>query len=140
MAEAGSIRCRPLGDSHLWSEAYNISTIICQDVRIGFLRSFVCYPSHPSSEAFRCCISVNDQCLPPVGRVKGVYSQLDVDSGKQSHKFNNESSNNLERPRNRFLYQVMLTSPLMVKNYLMKPLSVTLEDAGVTHTPFLSEV
>ncbi|PIN06334.1 hypothetical protein CDL12_21113 [Handroanthus impetiginosus] len=140
LAEAGYIRWRPIGDSYLWSEAYNISSIISQDVRIGFLRSFVCYPSHPSSEAFRCCISVNDQCLPPVGEVKGVYSPVDVDSGRKSHKFHGQSSNNLEIPRNRFLYQVMLTSPLVLKNYLMNSISVTLEDAGVTRTAFLSEV
>ncbi|KAL7090722.1 hypothetical protein ACP275_12G059000 [Erythranthe tilingii] len=140
LAEAGCIRCRPLGDSHLWSEAYNISSIISQDVRIGFLRSFVCYPSHPSSDAFRCCISVNDQCLPPVGRMKGLYLPVNVDRGKQSHKLHNPSSNSLEIPRNRFLYQVMLTSPLVLKNYLMKSMSVTLEDAGVSRTAFLSEI
>lgn len=140
LAESGCIRWRPLGDSYLWSEAYNISSIISQDVRIGFLRSFVCYPCHPSSEAFRCCISVNDQCLPPVGRVKRVYSTIDADSGKQSQIFHSQPSNNLEIPRNRLLYQVMLTSPLVLKNYLMKSMSVTLEDAGVTRTAFLSEV
>ncbi|KAG8383676.1 hypothetical protein BUALT_Bualt04G0038600 [Buddleja alternifolia] len=80
LAETGCIRWRPLGESYLWSEAYNMSSIISQDVRIGFLRSFVCYPSHPSSEAFRCCISVSDQCLLPVGRSNRVYSPIDADS------------------------------------------------------------
>ncbi|KAI3467952.1 hypothetical protein Pfo_024615 [Paulownia fortunei] len=75
LAEAGCIRWRPLGDSYLWSEAYNISSIISQD------------------------------SLPPVGRVKRVYSPIDVDSGKQSQNFHSQSSNNLEIPRNRFLYQ-----------------------------------
>ncbi|KAH6809791.1 hypothetical protein C2S51_027574 [Perilla frutescens var. frutescens] len=140
LAESGCIRWRPLGDSYLWSEAYNISSIISQDVKIGFLRSFVCYPSLPSSEAFRCCISVNGQCLSPVGCGKRVYSTIDVDSGKQCQDSHSQSSNNLEMPRNRLLYQVMLTSPLVLKNYLMKSMSVTLEDAGVTRTAFLSEV
>ncbi|KAK4403232.1 hypothetical protein Sango_1063900 [Sesamum angolense] len=80
LAEAGCMRWRPLGDSYLWSEAYNISSIISEDVRIGFLRNFVCYPSHPTNEAFRCCISVNGQCLPPVGKAKMVYSLVAVDS------------------------------------------------------------
>ncbi|KAK6160539.1 hypothetical protein DH2020_003920 [Rehmannia glutinosa] len=139
LAEAGCIRWRPLGDSYLWSEAYNISSIISQDVRIGFLRSFVCYPSHPSSEAFRCCITVNNQCLPSVGRAKRVYSSTDVESGKQSQNFRIQSSNNLETLRNRFLYQLMLITPLVLKNYLMKSVSVTLENAGVTHNASLSE-
>ncbi|XP_011075732.1 uncharacterized protein LOC105160162 isoform X3 [Sesamum indicum] len=140
LAEAGCMRWRPLGDSYLWSEAYNISSIISEDVRIGFLRNFVCYPSHPSNEAFRCCISVNGQCLPPVGKAKMVYSLVAVDSGKQSQNVHSQSSNNLEIPRSRFLYQVMLTSPFVLKNYLMRSISVTLEDAGVTRTAFLSEV
>ncbi|XP_057796881.1 intermembrane lipid transfer protein VPS13 isoform X2 [Salvia miltiorrhiza] len=140
LAESGCIRWRPIGDSFLWSEAYNISSIISRDVKIGFLRSFVCYPSLPSSEAFRCCISVNGQCLSPVGCRKRAYSAIGVDSGKQCRDSHIQSSENLEIPRNRLLYQVMLTSPLVLKNYLMKSMSVTLEDAGVTRTAFLSEV
>ncbi|KAL3650642.1 hypothetical protein CASFOL_007045 [Castilleja foliolosa] len=140
LAEAGCIRWRPLGDSYLWSEAYNMSSIISKDVKIGFSRSFVCYPSHPSSEAFRCCITVNNQCLPPVGRAIRVNSSIDFESAKQTTNFYVQSSSNLEIPRNRFLYQVMLTSPLVLKNYLMKSVSVTLEIAGVTRTAFLSEV
>lgn len=140
LAESGCIRWRPLGDSYLWSEAYNISSIISQDVKIGFLRSFVCYPSLPSSEAFRCCISVNGQCLSLVSCAKTVYSNVNVNSGKQRRDSHSQSSNNLEIPRNRLLYQVMLTSPLVLRNYLMKSMSVTLEDAGITRTAFLSEV
>lgn len=140
MAESGCIRWRPIGDSYLWSEAYNISSIISQDVKIGFLRSFVCYPSLPSSDAFRCCISVNGQCLSPVGCGKKVNSTTDADSGKQYQDSHSVSTNNLEMPRTRLLYQVMLRSPLVLKNYLMKSMSVTLEDAGVTRTVFLSEV
>ncbi|XP_042063835.1 uncharacterized protein LOC121807630 isoform X1 [Salvia splendens] len=140
LAESGCIRWRPVGDSYLWSEAYNISSIISRDVKIGFLRSFVCYPSLPSSEAFRCCISVNGQCLSPVGCGKRVYSVIGVDSGNQCQESHSQSSHNLETPKNRLLYQVMLTSPLVLKNYLMKLMSVTLEDAGVTRTSFLSEV
>ncbi|KAL6541687.1 hypothetical protein OROGR_011173 [Orobanche gracilis] len=140
LAEAGCIRWRPLGDSYLWSEAYNMSSIISNDVRIGFLRSFVCYPSQPSSEAFRCCITVNNQRLPPFCGAKIVHSSVDVESGKQSLNFHIQTSNNLEISRNRFLYQLMLTSPLVLKNYLMKPVSVILENAGVTRTAFLSEV
>ncbi|KAL8519790.1 hypothetical protein ACS0TY_010650 [Phlomoides rotata] len=140
LAESGCIRWRPLGDSYLWSEAYNISSIISEDVRIGFLRSFVCYPTHPNGEAFRCCISISDQCLPPVGRVKTVCSTIDVDCGKQSQNLYSQSSHNLETPRNRLLYQLMLTSPLVLKNYLMTSMTVTLEDAGATRTALISEV
>lgn len=137
LAESGCIRWRPLGDSYLWSEAYSISSIISQDVRTGFLRSFVCYPTQPNGEAFRSCISINDQCLPSVGRVK---STIDVDCGKQFQNLYSQSSQNFETPKNRLLYQMMLTSPLVLKNYLMKSITVTLEDAGATRTAFLSEV
>ncbi|KZV50783.1 hypothetical protein F511_11560, partial [Dorcoceras hygrometricum] len=133
LAEAGCIRWRPLGDMYLWSESYNISSIISQDVRVGFSRSFVCYPSHPSYEAFRCCISVHDQSLPPIGKLRRVHSPIDLDSGHQS-------LGNLERSKNRSLYQVMLTSPLVLKNYLMKSMSLTLENAGIKRNAILSEV
>lgn len=69
-----------------------------------------------------------------------MYSATDVDSGKQCQGSPSLSTNNLEMPRTRLLYQVMLTSPLVLKNYLMKLMSVTLEDAGITRTAFLSEV
>ncbi|XP_073129939.1 intermembrane lipid transfer protein VPS13 isoform X2 [Henckelia pumila] len=140
LAEAGCIRWRPLGDMYLWSESYNISSIISQDVRIGFSRSFVCYPSHPSCEAFRCCISVLDQSLPPIGKLKRVCSPVDHDHGHQPLNYQSQPMSNLERPKNRLLYQVMLTSPLVLKNYLMKSMSLTLENAGVKRNAILSEV
>ncbi|XP_073032093.1 intermembrane lipid transfer protein VPS13 isoform X2 [Primulina eburnea] len=140
LAEAGCIRWRPLGDMYLWSESYNISSIISQDVRIGFSRSFVCYPSHPSCEAFRCCISVHDQSLHPIGKLKRVCSSMDLVCGHRSLNYLSQSMINLERPKNRFLYQVMLTSPLVLKNYLMKSMSLTLENAGVKRNAILSEV
>ncbi|XP_051121162.1 uncharacterized protein LOC127244726 [Andrographis paniculata] len=135
LAEVGYIRWRPVGDSYLWSEAHRISSIISQDVRVGFMRSFICYPSHPSNDPFRCCITVNCQCLPPVGRLRSVYSQID-----QSENVNGQTSSNLEIPNNRFLYRMVLSSPIVLKNYLMKTISVTLEYAGVTRPALLSEV
>lgn len=140
LAEAGCIRWRPLGDIYLWSESYNISSIISQDTRNGYSRSFVCYPSHPSCEAFRCCISVHDQSLPPIGKLKRVSIPIDFDIGHQSLNYQSESMSNLERPKNRCLYQVMLTSPLVLKNYLAKSMSLTLENAGVKRNATLSEV
>ncbi|KAL2484980.1 Protein of unknown function (DUF1162) [Abeliophyllum distichum] len=140
LAESGRIRWRPLGDMYLWSEAYNMSSIVSNESRISFLRSFVCYPSHPSSDAFRCCISVHDQCLPSTAMLKKVLSPFDVDSGKHSFNGHNQFSNNLERPKDRFLHQVTLTSPLVLKNYLPEAMCLTLENAGVTRTAFLSEV
>ncbi|EPS68890.1 hypothetical protein M569_05874, partial [Genlisea aurea] len=139
LAEVGCIRWRPLGDSYLWSEACNISSIISRDIKIGNFRSLVCYPSHPSNEAFRCCASVNDQCLPPLGTLRSTYFPCDVEGNK--HVISHGLSSNISNiPSNRFLYQVVFTSPLVVKNYLMKPIFATFEVAGLIRTVSLSQV
>lgn len=137
LAEAGRMRWRPFGNSYLWSEAHSISNVLSQDSKMGLLRSFVCYPSHPSSEPFRCCISVQDTCLRTSSQTtmdsSFYFSELSYGScGQMSH-----DSDHLKK---RFLHQVTLSTPLVVNNYLPEPMSLTIESGGITHTAPLLEV
>ncbi|XP_058105015.1 uncharacterized protein LOC131248653 isoform X2 [Magnolia sinica] len=124
LAEAGRMRWRPLGTNYLWSEAHPLSNILLQENRLGFLRSFVCYPSHPSSDPFRCCISIQD------------ISLVSSTSGRQSAK----KSSQMQNPDKRLMHIVRLTTPLLVKSYIPKQLSLRIESGGITHSTFLSEV
>ncbi|KAK0593756.1 hypothetical protein LWI29_016263 [Acer saccharum] len=122
LAEAGRMRWRPLGKSYLWSEAHNISNILLQESKLGYLRSFVCYPSHPSSDPFRCCISVQNIMLP---------------SSVSSRKVSSCRANN---SKNRFIHLVTLSTPFVVNNYLPETVTLTIETGGITRTALLSEV
>jgi hypothetical protein len=125
LAEAGRMRWRPLGNTYLWSEAYNISNILSHENRIGFVRSFVCYPSHPTSDPFRCSLSVHEMSLPSVGKLnKGSSLQI----------------NNLDKNKKRSVHLVTLCCPLLVKNFLPLQLSLAIECGGVSRTALLSEV
>ncbi|CAK7357552.1 unnamed protein product [Dovyalis caffra] len=133
LAETGRMRWRPHGNSYLWSEVHDISSILSHESKIGFLRSFVCYPSHPSSDPFRCCISVQSFSLPSSRKLKkGSYNTLKqlVESCNGDQKKSN----------NRFIHQVTLSAPLLVINYLPDEVSLAIENGGVTRTVLLSEV
>lgn len=136
LAEAGRMRWRPLGSDYLWSEAHPLSSILSQENRLGFLRSFVCYPSHPSNDPFRCCMAIQDISLSSfTGNKKNSVhihetSRQEVLKGRQR----------VRSPEERFIHHVRLTTPLLVKNYLPKHLSLTIESGGITRTVFLSEV
>lgn len=132
------MRWRPLGDTYLWSEAYNVSNIVSHETRINLLRSFVCYPSHPSSDPFRCCISVDDRSLPTVSGLKKSF--LSDDSAKPSIKSYKEQSNDMEMSRKQVMHLVILNSPLVLKNYLPETVSVLIENGGVTRSAVLSKV
>lgn len=129
LAESGRIRWRPLGSTYLWSEAYSISNILSNESKIGHLRSFVCYPSLPSSDPFRCCVSVHDVCLPPAGRVN-----------KGSNLYTHDADKIENTDRKRCIHLVTLSNPLIVKNYLPVEVSVMIESGGVSRTMLLSEV
>uniref|UniRef100_A0A2P2MK19 Uncharacterized protein LOC105135080 isoform X1 n=1 Tax=Rhizophora mucronata TaxID=61149 RepID=A0A2P2MK19_RHIMU len=136
LAEAGRMRWRPHGRSYLWSEVYDLSNIISQESQFGFLRSFVCYPSHPSSDPFRCCVSVQNfglhssrkpkrgLSLPIDCTLKGLMESSDYEQGKLKKKF---------------IHQLTLSTPLVVNSYLPDPVLMTIESGGVTHTVLLSE-
>ncbi|CAK9182445.1 unnamed protein product [Ilex paraguariensis] len=140
LAEAGCMRCRPLDDSCLWSEAYNISNILSHESRIGFLRSFVSYPSHPSCDPFRFCISAQDMCLTSIGRQKrgsGLYLNSTI---KQSVERSGQVLHNLDKSQKRYIHLVSFTTPFVVKSYLPEAVSLTVESRGVTRTALLKEV
>lgn len=140
LAEAGRMRWRPLGNTYLWSEAHNLSNILSRDSRMGFLRSFVCYPSHPSSDPFRCCISVEDVILPSSGMPKKSSSLHTKCTSKQSVNYHGQVLRNLDKSKKRYIHQVTLSTPLVVRNYLPKEVLLTIESGGVTRTSVLSEV
>lgn len=134
------MRWRPLGNAYLWSEAYNIQNILSHESRISILRSFVCYPSHPSSDPFRCCISVHDWCLPSVGLTKMGALRSNNDTLRPSSEIRNELSHDMIRSKKRYVHQLTLSSPLVLKNYLPEAVSITIENGGVTSSAILSEV
>lgn len=139
LAESGRMRWRPLGNSYLWSEVHNLHNILSQEGKIGFLRSFVCYPSHPSSDPFRCCFSLERICLPTAVRPK-KGSMHHVNNLNQSVQISDQILNDLDKSKNRFIHQVTLSTPLIVNNYLPETVSLKIESGGVTRTTFLSEV
>lgn len=140
LAESGRIRWRPLGSTYLWSEAYKLSDILSQENRIAFLRSFVCYPSHPSNDPFRCCLSVQDVCLPSFGRAKkGSYLHT-KDTVKRSVESGSQILHNQDKSKKRLIHQITLSTPLIVNNYLPEAASLTIESGGVTRSALLSEV
>lgn len=136
LAEAGRMRWRPLGNFYLWSEAYNLSTILSQENKSGFLKSFVCYPSHPSSDPFRCCIAVQSISLPSSSRPrKGSFQISETLKEPYAH-----TVNDLDKSSYRFAHQVTLSTPLVINNYLPEAVSLKIESAGLTRTVLLSEV
>ncbi|XP_010251472.1 PREDICTED: uncharacterized protein LOC104593388 isoform X1 [Nelumbo nucifera] len=141
LAESGRIRWRPVGNGYLWSEAHQLSDILSQENRLGYLRSFVCYPSHPSSDPFRCCLSIQDVSLTSsIETKKGPLLHFKEASGRQPVKSGGQTVNHPHKSEKRFLHQVTLTAPLLVKNYLPRALSMTIESGGVARTVLLSEV
>ncbi|KAL9243679.1 hypothetical protein vseg_017537 [Gypsophila vaccaria] len=137
LAEAGHVRWRPLGNNYLWSEVHNLSKILSSETRNGFLRSLVCYPSHPSSYVFRCCLSVHDTILPLSGGPKRSWSCIE-DSVKQAVESSQQIRYN-NKSKTRFIHHVALITPFTVKNYLPQALSMTIEGGGITHLVSLTE-
>lgn len=135
LAESGQIRWHPAGTQYLWSEAHSLSNILSHESKLGYLRSFVCYPCHPSNDPFRCCISIQDYSFCSVDAAK-EHSPVKIQETKP-FLFRSNKSTFL---RNHFIRHVRLNTPLLVKNYLPNCLSLTVECAGITRTFSLSEV
>ncbi|WOK94697.1 hypothetical protein Cni_G03402 [Canna indica] len=135
LAESGQIRWHPAGTHYLWSEAHSLSNILSQENRHGYLRSFVCYPSHPSSDPFRCCISIQDYSLSSASAAEKHSSINILETGLPLSR-----SNKLNIPKKHFIRHVRLITPLLVKNYLPTFLFLTIECGGVAHSASLSEV
>ncbi|XP_057415336.1 uncharacterized protein LOC130710179 isoform X3 [Lotus japonicus] len=119
LAEAGCVRWRPTGNSYLWSEAHNLSNLLSITGDVGSLKSFMCYPSLPSSHPFRCCMSVKSVSLSSSGRLK-----------------NNVSTDDAKR----YIHHLILSPPLVVYNYLPEEMLLISESGGVDHTLKVSEV
>ncbi|KAL7589773.1 hypothetical protein Lser_V15G35826 [Lactuca serriola] len=135
LAESGRIRWRPLGNTFLWSEAYSISHILSNESKIGHLRSFVCYPSLPSSDPFRCCVSVHDVCLPSAGT-----GRANKGSNLYIHDAIADKIEDQDQSNKRCIHLITLSNPLIVKNYLPVEVSVMIESGGVSRSMLLSEV
>ncbi|XP_062110985.1 uncharacterized protein LOC133822610 isoform X2 [Humulus lupulus] len=134
LAEAGRIRWRPLGDTYLWSEVYNLSNLVLQETKVGFFKSFVCYPAHLSDDPFRCCISVRNISLPSR---KSSHIKNTINTPAKSR---GENLKKVDESNKRFIHELTLCTPLMVNNYLPKEVSLAIESGGVTHSAFLSKV
>lgn len=141
LAESGRVRLRPQGNSYVWSEAHNLQTVLSQGSKSGFLRSFVCYPSHLRGDPFRCCISVKRISLLSFAKSKnGEFIILPiVQSPNRSFDKTNVLSLVPEFSK-RFLYQLALSTPLVIHNYLPETVSLIIECGGVKHPTLLSEV
>ncbi|CAN6484627.1 unnamed protein product [Victoria cruziana] len=129
LAESGRMRWRPLGSDFLWSEAQTLLNILSPEARQGTMRSSVCYPSLPSKDPFRCCLAVHDIPLNP----------------PSFRRFS--STGNLVQPfqctsklKKRFIRQVKLITPLVVKNYLPVALKCTIVSSGVSSKISIPEV
>ncbi|KAL4187276.1 hypothetical protein AMTRI_Chr09g38240 [Amborella trichopoda] len=131
LAEAGRMRWRPLDSNYLWSEAHPLANILSQESRLGFLRSFVCYPSHPSNDPFRCSISVQDI---PLTLYNGTKRSSIPRRSQKNFKCLNERSDqrihSANESKKRFIRQVRLTTPLILENCLPMPLHATIESSG----------
>ncbi|KAK8954444.1 hypothetical protein KSP39_PZI002557 [Platanthera zijinensis] len=137
LAETGRIRWRPVGKHYFWSEAQSLSNVLLQENRQGFFRSFVCSPAHPTSDPFRCCISVQDFGLS----MSGITAPLLVRTmnEKSNFKSGGKGMHKHVSPKKHLMHQIKLTAPLLVKNYLPVSLSLLLESGGVTRSLTISE-
>uniref|UniRef100_A0A7N0U003 Vacuolar protein sorting-associated protein 13 VPS13 adaptor binding domain-containing protein n=1 Tax=Kalanchoe fedtschenkoi TaxID=63787 RepID=A0A7N0U003_KALFE len=138
LSEAGRVSWRPWGETYLWSAPQNISNFRTGEGRIGFFRSFICYPPLPSIDPFRCCISVHDINISPSdSRSKQLHMKKGgkhlVEQRLQSHSYS-------EKSIKQSIHYVVISTPLTVKNYLPEPISLTILSSGVARTVKLSEV
>ncbi|XP_019702812.1 uncharacterized protein [Elaeis guineensis] len=140
LAEAGHIRWHPVGTNYLWSEAYSLSNMLSPENRLGFMRSFVCYPSHPSSDPFRCCISIQDYSLSPLGATRKCSSLNICGTEQPTVKDNGPRIFESNFTKKRHIRHVILTTPFLVKNYLPTCLSLMVDSGGNKHSISLSEV
>ncbi|CAJ2666738.1 unnamed protein product [Trifolium pratense] len=120
LAEAGCVRWRPMGNSYLWSEAHKLSNLLPINSKVGNFKSFICYPSHPNSHPFRCCLSVKSISLTSSGWLK---NNLSVDDAKEH-----------------YIHHLILSAPLVINNFLPKEILLNSESGGVDHTVRISEV
>ncbi|XP_031736163.1 uncharacterized protein LOC101204937 isoform X2 [Cucumis sativus] len=135
LAEAGCVRWRPSGNSYLWSETCNLSNLLAQESKVGLFRAFVSYPSHPSSDPFRCCMSTRNIKLPLHQKPRKFGNDLmhsAVDSDPKIHS--------PAESQERCIYHLTLSSPLAVRSFLPEEAKLIVDTGGMIHSAILSEV
>lgn len=140
LSEAGQIRWHPVGRTYLWSETHSLSSLLSRESRVGFMKSSVCYPSHPSNDPFRCCVSVEEYTVPSSSSSqRGQYCTDHLNAqpilGNPAPKASKRTSTRIH-----FIRQVRLSTPLLIKNYLPVCISLTIDNGGVAHQISLKEV
>ena len=140
LSEAGQIRWHPVGRTYLWSETHSLSSLLSRESRVGFMKSSVCYPSHPSNDPFRCCVSVEEYNVPSsISTRKGQFCTERLNAQPVP---GNSSPNNTKQSltRTHFIRHVRLNTPLLIKNYLPVCISLTIDNGGSAHVVSLKEV
>jgi hypothetical protein len=104
------------------------------------MKSSVCYPSHPSNDPFRCCVSVEEYTVPSSSSSqRGQYCTDHLNAqpilGNPAPKASKQTSTRIH-----FIRQVRLSTPLLIKNYLPVCISLTIDNGGVAHQVSLKEV
>uniref|UniRef100_A0ACD5WZJ8 Uncharacterized protein n=1 Tax=Avena sativa TaxID=4498 RepID=A0ACD5WZJ8_AVESA len=140
LSEAGQIRWHPVGRTYLWSETHSLSSLLSRESRVGFMKSSVCYPSHPSNDPFRCCVSVEEYTVPSSSSSqRGQYCTDHLNAqpilGNPAPKASKQTLTRMH-----FIRQVRLSTPLLIKNYLPVSISLTIDNGGVAHQVSLKEV
>ncbi|KAM3191147.1 hypothetical protein ACQJBY_068843 [Aegilops geniculata] len=140
LSEAGQIRWHPVGRTYLWSETHSLSSLLSRESRVGFMKSSVCYPSHPSNDPFRCCVSVEEYTVPSSSSAqKGQYCTDHLNAQPILGNTAPRASKQV-LTRTHFIRQVQLSTPLLIKNYLPVCVSLTIDNGGVAHQVSLKEV
>lgn len=134
------MRWRPFRSKFLWSEAHTFSKVLSQETKLGYFRSFVCYPSLPSGDSFHCCLSIQ---LVNLASASGQLNSSPLRmKDPQRHSAGNCGQNVYaqQHPKRQFLHYVTLTTPLLVRNYMPKEISLTIESRGDVRTVLIPEV
>ncbi|OEL27452.1 putative vacuolar protein sorting-associated protein 13A [Dichanthelium oligosanthes] len=140
LSEAGQIRWHPVGRTYLWSETRSLSSLLSRESRVGFMKSSVCYPAHPSNDPFRCCVSVEEYNVPSsISTRKGQFcsERLNAQPVPGSSSPNNSKQS---LTRTHFIRHVRLNTPLLIKNYLPVCISLTIDNGGSARVVSLKEV
>uniref|UniRef100_A0A0Q3SS11 Uncharacterized protein n=1 Tax=Setaria italica TaxID=4555 RepID=A0A0Q3SS11_SETIT len=140
LSEAGQIRWHPVGRTYLWSETRSLSSLLSRESRVGFMKSSVCYPAHPSKDPFRCCISVEEYNVPSsISTRKGQFCSERLNA---QPVLGSSSPSNTKQSltRTHFIRHVRLNTPLLIKNYLPVCISLTIDNGGSARVVSLKEV
>lgn len=139
LSEAGQIRWHPVGRTYLWSETRSLSSLLSRENRVGFMKSSVCYPSHPSNDPFRCCVSVEEYNVPSsVSTKKKQLCSERLNTQVSGSSTPNTFKQNLTRTH--FIRHVKLNTPLLIKNYLPVYISMAIDNGGSARVISLKEV